>query len=284
MSIGVAYIASDVNKLDYCLEASVSSLTRLADQISICTTNTNDGTLDIIESIKEKYGKDRFIISTDDWKYNRKFQEVYRTKAIRALTTDWVFVIDADEVLHQSDIDKILIASRTTKSNKINFKVNHYYGLPHWIHDHPKWYNRHTRMWRRNLQPVCVEKKGASVCILKCNNDDGSNPLLSDVTIHHYGHTRDARVMGKKNLRFSGWYTNKKETMHGGLPENVNFEYGIPELGHHNKYFVKAPSYIHPKAIIPWLRKEKFIRWFGPDHEKNMTNYQVYNPVVNDAL
>ena len=282
MSIGVAYIASDVNKLDYCLEASISSLTRLADQISICTTDTDDNTLGLIEELSDKYGRQRFIINIDDWQYDRQFQKVYRTKAMRALTTDWVLLVDADEVFHQAEIDKILIASRITKCSKINFKVNHYYGLPHWIHDHPAWYSRHTRMWKRSLDPICDERKGESVCILRCNHDDDSTPLMSNVTIHHYGHTRDARVMGKKKLRFNGWYNNKKETMYGALPENINFEYGIPELGHHNKYFVKASNDIHPKTVIPWLQQEKFISWFGQDHPDNITNYQVYNPMVGN--
>jgi hypothetical protein len=280
MSIGVAYIASDVNRLDYCFEASVRSLTRMADQISICTSRTGDGTLDLIEQLRNEYGKDRFILNVDDWKYDRQFQKVYRTKAMQALTTDWVVMVDADEVFHQSEIDKILVMSRTTSCSKINFKVNHYYGLPHWIHKHPKWYERHTRMWRRTLAPVCNESKRGSVCILECDRDDGSTPLMADVTIHHYGHTRDALVMGQKNIRFNGWYTNNQKTMDGSLPGAPNFEYGIPELGHNNKYFVKAALDLHPKVVLPWLRKEKFIRWLGSGNERNRTNYQVYNPVV----
>ncbi|TDO96312.1 glycosyltransferase family 2 protein [Marinomonas balearica] len=114
------------------LEACLDSLCQWVDQIVIVDSGSSDSTLDIAK----KYTND--VYSHCDWKGFGKQRQI----AQNYLKTDWVFAIDADEVVTEKLQESILKAIDTSepalfKCNRLSSafgKQIHYSGWnPDWI-------------------------------------------------------------------------------------------------------------------------------------------------------
>lgn len=103
-----------VKNEESCLANALDSVKNLVDEIIIIDTGSEDKTIEIAK----KYTEDIFFK-----KFNNDFSEI-RNFALEKASSDWVLVLDADEVISEKDISKIkdLIKKHNNEKNVMGFK------------------------------------------------------------------------------------------------------------------------------------------------------------------
>src|SRR4030095_6121766 len=152
---GFTFVRNAV-KYGYPLVESVRSLLPIVDEMVICAGNSEDSTNQLIESIGDK--KIKVVHSTwnDNLREGGKVLAVETDKAMDAVSpdSDWLFYLQADEVLHERYYDIIRDMLNRYKNDKevegFLFHYHHFYGSFRFIADGRKWYSKEIRIIRND--------------------------------------------------------------------------------------------------------------------------------------
>lgn len=111
-TLGGSLFIRNAVRFGYCLAEALDSLEALCDQISIVECGSDDGTQDVLADwVRGKRGSLRRIKIEfgHPWEVGEKWDRlaIIANAARRNLTTDWHFMLQADEVLHESAIPVI---------------------------------------------------------------------------------------------------------------------------------------------------------------------------------
>src|SRR5579863_223715 len=106
-TIGGSIFIRNAVKHDYCLEASIRSLFPLCSQIVALYCPSEDGTLEILERLALEHPNFQIVKGVWECAPNYSRLKILANQAISCLKTDWHFMIQADEVLHEKSIPMI---------------------------------------------------------------------------------------------------------------------------------------------------------------------------------
>jgi hypothetical protein len=193
--------------LGYPFLESIRSALPLADEFVIALgpsdSDEENQTLTQLESLKEP--KLRIIPTV--WNEQMKTAGfVYGQQKMLAQSQcsgDWAFYLEADEVLHEQDLDQIRAAMlRHLPDQRIEalvFDYHHFFGSPDYVARSPGWYRRAPRIIRNNVRSVACDGLFWNVIV---NNQRMRWPraALANATIYHYGHVRPVSAMNAKQL------------------------------------------------------------------------------------
>ncbi len=198
-------IVRNAIRYDYPFRESIRSLLPLVDELVIAVGDSCDGTLDAIRAIASP--KVRILETV--WDTNlRKGGAVLAEQtnlALQACRGEWCFYLQADEVLHENDVDRIHQAMRK------NFKSPHVDGLSfryrHFCCDYsiidPLPYRRQVRIIRNGRG---IESVGDA-----CGFDKTSSALRiksSGAYVYHYGYVRPPDTLAIKTCYFESLYND----------------------------------------------------------------------------
>jgi hypothetical protein len=185
-----------------------------------------DETDDLIKSIVSE--KIKIVYST--WDMNlRKGGKVYAVETDKALAhvshdTDWVFYIQADEVIHEKYHTAILEAAKRYRTNDrvegLLFKYLHFYATYDYVGDSRIWYNYEVRMIKNNKRITSYkDAQGFRIGNKKLN------AVLIDAEVYHYGWVKSAIQMMKKQKNIIQYYISDAAAMEAyqSQPEAFNF-------------------------------------------------------------
>lgn len=258
--LSAVYITYQCNKLDYCLDATIRASLDLCDDVWVNDGRSTDGTLDILKSLENEYGKDRLKIIEKDWKHNRAFWAEERNYLF-SLIPDKNFVLNlgADEIIHEMYFPKIR-ASLTNLKNKLTYQfyVKHFYGTPNYTISGPRWSRVLTKIWRNdtnikyyNRPGGCADDplwpNGAPVHFVSCANN-GSY-------VYHYGHCRHPKAVAMKNVKADSLYRGESKYSDGSFPEIRSYDYRLEEFLKNGG--AKKFEGTHPKYIKEWVDLHK---------------------------
>ncbi len=199
---GFTFVKNAV-KYGYPVVESIKSVLPIVDEMIICLGDSEDETNKLIESI----GSDKIKIVHSVWDNNLreggKVLAVETDKAMdaTAVDSDWLFYIQADEVLHEQYYPVILSAMEKYKEDKnvegLLFNYHHFYGSYKFIGDGRRWYSKEIRVIRN-------DKKIKSYLDAQGFRKDGRklNVKLIDAFIYHYGWVRNPIEMQNKYADF----------------------------------------------------------------------------------
>lgn len=192
-------------KLGYPFIESVRSALPIADEYIVAIgpsdEDEEDATLRSIEAINDC----RIKILKVRW--NEKMQTagfVYGQQKMLAQSQcmgDWAFYLEADEVLHERDLETIKDSMQRhlvdDKVEAIVFDYVHFFGSPNYQAVSPGWYKRAPRIIRNSVRTVACDGLFWNVIV---NNQKMRWPraALAGATIYHYGHVRPLEAMNKK--------------------------------------------------------------------------------------
>ena len=135
----------------YPLTESLRSLLPLCDEVVANVGKSDDGTLEAIAGL----GSDRIRLLEEDWDMSLREKGLLLSRetnrALEAATGDWVVYLQADEVLHELDIEGLrsLIAACHGRPHVDGLELAywHFYGSPRYVQDNPfGWYTRAQRL------------------------------------------------------------------------------------------------------------------------------------------
>lgn len=198
---------------DYPVVEAIRSVLPVVDEMLVSVGDCDDDTEALIRSIGDS--KIRIIRSTWDptLKKGGKVLAVETDKAKNACSpdADWLFYIQADEVLPEQYIAAVRDAALMYKDNKkvegLLFNYLHFYGTYDYVGDSRKWYQKEIRIIRND--PAITAFRDAQG-FRKGNTR--LNVKQIPAWIYHYGWVKSPEMM-KQKLKNTGmfWHGDEAE-------------------------------------------------------------------------
>lgn len=219
---GISIIRNAI-KNDYPIVEAINSILPVVDEMIVTVDPGEDATLELIKSIPS----DKIKIYPTVWdmsiREGGKVLAVETDKAIQLVPadSDWIFYIQADEVVHEKYHPAILEAARKYKDDKavegLLFKYTHFYGTYDYVGDSRKWYDTETRIIRNDKSIHSYrDAQGFRKGEVKLK------VALIDAYIYHYGWVKSPRQMKLKRDYVSRyWNKDVKESDYSVDPNEV---------------------------------------------------------------
>jgi glycosyltransferase involved in cell wall biosynthesis len=107
-SIGGSIFVRNAVEWDYCVKEAVLSLVPFCDEVVVGDASSTDGTLDILKELEAQHSNVR-VVEGLDWNCapDNKRLSILANEVKNKLNTDWHFMLQADEVVHEDSIPAI---------------------------------------------------------------------------------------------------------------------------------------------------------------------------------
>jgi hypothetical protein len=222
-------------KYGYPVVESIQSILPLVDEMIVCLGDSEDDTNNLIASIGSDKIKVIHSVWDDNLREGGKVLAVETDKAIAATAadSDWLFYIQADEVVHEQYHKTIVDAMQQYKDDKrvegLLFNYHHFYGSYKYIGDGRSWYSKEIRIIRNNPQGAGHKKIKSyrDAQGFRWDDDRKLNVKLIDAYIYHYGWVRNPLTMQQKNEGFSKFWAGGAERKINDAAEQkiIQFDY-----------------------------------------------------------
>ncbi len=214
--------------LDYPLEESVRSMLPICTEVVVNVCESEDDTLQIVQSI----GDPKLVIIESPWDENlREGGRILSWETNRALTAcegDWGLYLQADEVLHEDDLEKIEDSANKHVNNPqiegLLFDYIHFFGGYDFYQKSREWYRREVRVVRLGIG---VQSFGDAQGFRL--NGRKLHVALSGGRIFHYGWVRRPQVMGSKYRELDRLYHDDQWLSDTHPQDYQYFDYGQPD-------------------------------------------------------
>lgn len=192
----------NVIKYDYPIVESIRSILPIVDEFVVNVGKSEDETEGLIRSIGDR--KVRIISSVWDESLKRDGL-IFSQQTNLALSQcggDWAFYLQADEVVHEKDLSRLLEKMERTLPKQeilgLSFRYLHFYG--DYFTVDPWAYRQAVRIIRNNGM---VQSFGDAVgfCIKETGEylrPKGRHCEPSGAWVYHYGYVKDSRILVDK--------------------------------------------------------------------------------------
>jgi glycosyltransferase involved in cell wall biosynthesis len=240
--------------LGYPFVESIKSILPIVDEFVIAVGESEDDTLNIINSI----GSDKIRVIETKWNESMKDRGyVYGQQKMVAqfnCTGDWAFYLEGDEVMHEEDLDKLYECMKKHKDDDeveaIVFDYYHFYGNANSYLWSPGWYRRAPRVIKNSIRSYAPD--GLFWLVLD-KNKIGRYPKAVEcgAKMYHYGWVRSEEQMNLKSQKVQK-YWNKKHS-------NIDYKEIDPSI-------ITEFKGTHPKIVQEWLPKDSGLFEANPNH------------------
>mgnify|MGYP002152383133 FL=1 len=222
MKISGFTMAKNASKLYYPIKQAIASILPIVDEfvVALGDCDPDDNSRREIESLQSEKIK---IIDTvwDIEKYPRGMENAHQTDlAMQACSGDWLFYLQADEVVHEDDLPAIEQQCRKYLDDPqvegFVFDYLHFWGDYEHVHRTHNWYPREIRIVRnrpdihswRSAQSFRVMPDFDGLNYRRTENIRKLQVAPAHARIFHYGWVRPPQLMRHKQkaqtpLRFS---------------------------------------------------------------------------------
>lgn len=207
---GITFIRNAV-RFDYPVLESICSLLPLVDELIIVLGRSEDTTESLIKSIDNP--KVKIVDSVwDDTVEGGRVLALETNKGIEQVSedSDWIFYLQADEILHEKDYREI---RKEMQANLLNQKVEgllfayiHFYGHYSYIGDSRRWYQNEVRIIR-NLKGLTSYKDAQG---FRLNNRKLKVKKIN-AEIYHYGWVKNPKYQMEKQKHFNLLWHSEEE-------------------------------------------------------------------------
>lgn len=236
-------MGKNISKLYYPMKESVLSILPLVDEFIVVLGDSDPG--DTTRGELESIGSDKIKIIDSVWdtgKYSSGTIYAQQTHlAKKHCSGDWLFYIQADEVVHEKFLPVIkqrcedLLHDREVDG--LLFKYLHFWGDYWHFHESHGWYRNEIRIIRNDRDIIPWRdaqsfRKIPDFDGISYNQKAGTFKLKVaevDAYIYHYGWVRPPRYMKSKSIVFNSHYNKKQQS---GIPserklKKMTFDYGV---------------------------------------------------------
>jgi glycosyltransferase involved in cell wall biosynthesis len=248
MKISGFTIARGAVTFGYPLKESVQSLLPLVDEMVIGVGDMEDGTWELLEGLQDP--KIKLFRSTWDMSQREggKVLSVETNKALERIRGDWGVYLQADELLHESELPRLRQAMEKhllKATEALEFDYLHFYGSFSTVQDHRrKWYRHGVRAIKNGLG---IRSVGDAYGFRRFRGQVGLSLRRANcaVTVYHYGWVRPPEVMMEKQKNLDRMYHDEAWIQAHYEKENAKVLEFYRDRGHLK--FFKAS---HPQAIL----------------------------------
>jgi hypothetical protein len=193
MTLGGLLFIKDGVKYDYCFEQSIICLQELCDQVCILAIQSDDGTT----GLALKYQNEKTLVVCLDeieWEkqHGREKLAYFQNLALSFLDTDYYFLLQGDEIVHEKSFPAIREAIQTNQEAFLCHRLNLWRDCMSYLNVPIERQPCNTQVIR--LAKIKYKSVGDGESIEAFANDD----FLSQIRIYHMGFVRDKKVMKDK--------------------------------------------------------------------------------------
>jgi len=201
MKVSGFTFCKNVVKFDFPVVEAISSILPLVDEFIVNVGQSEDETLEVIQSLKDERIKIIENVWDETLKADGKIFGIQQDIALSHCTGDWAFLVQADEVIHEDDLPLIKSALKESLGNPnvlgLVFRMLHFKG-DYWSLD-PWMYRKATRVIRNH----CGIRSTTDCCDFRTTGKDqmiksGPNGLLINARVFHYGYVKPSNVLQEK--------------------------------------------------------------------------------------
>ena len=213
---GFTYVRNGF-KMGYPFLPSINSVLPIVDQLFVVVGDSEDGTREAIENLKN----DKIVIVDSIWEEEKRVNgEIFKDQAnlgLQKVTGDWAIHIQADEVLNEADGEKLLNyiheADELKEVDGLLFPFYHFWGDYQHIRKTRRTHAFEIRAFKnnRNVQSY-RDSQGFRIFKPESSENNGTKlkVLKTDIPIYHYAYTRHPKLMNKKSNYFDRfWHSNE---------------------------------------------------------------------------
>jgi hypothetical protein len=196
---GFSFVKNGV-KFDYPVVEAITSILPICDHFVVAVGDCDDGTLELIQSIKSEKIEIIGTVWDPALKEKGRVLASETNKAFDAIPSeyDWCFYIQGDEVVHEKYLRAIHSAMEENLSNMavegLIFHYSHFYGTYDYIADSRNWYRSEIRIIRndKNIRSW-NDAQG-----FRWKNATKLTGTFVNASMYHYGWVRPPKKMKEK--------------------------------------------------------------------------------------
>lgn len=274
-------MAKNVSKLYYPIQESIRSILPIVDEfvVALGDCDADDNTREMIHAINSP--KIRIIDTVwDIQKYPRGMENAHQTDiAKNACSGDWLFYLQADEVVHEKYLDSIVKDCEYYADAKevegFLFNYMHFFGDYRHYNDHHGWYPKEIRIVRNDPD---IHSYISAQSFRRIPDFDGKSyrqkegtyklhVIESPAYIYHYGWVRPPRYMQKKARSLDTIHHGKKQTDVAYKDKDLVFDYG--NMNRYRKFKGGHPAVMQEKINdFNWQKQLHFEPAYKPERKK----------------
>ncbi len=222
---GFTFVRNAV-KFDYPVVESITSILPIVDEFIVSVGNCEDDTLELVQSIVSPKIKIVHSVWDDSLREGGRVLAAETDKALAHVDpqSDWAFYLQADEVVHEDDLPKIVAAAKEHLADKkvegLLFNYKHFYGTYDYLGDSRRWYDYEIRLIRNTGNVVSyLDAQG-----FRTRDNQKLKVKPANASIWHYGWVRHPhKQLEKLNSFYSLWSTDHHEKASLSPEEEFDF-------------------------------------------------------------
>ncbi|MBI1821796.1 MAG: glycosyltransferase [Nitrospirae bacterium] len=276
MKISGATFGKNLIELDYPVVEAISSILPIVDEFVVNVGKSEDDTLKLIQSIKSPKIKIIESVWDDSLRKDGLIFSQQANIAISACKGDWIFYMNADEVIHEKELPAIL------KSVEKNQKKKEVLGLMFWYYhfDGDFW---SVNPWKYRKEIRLIKNDGR---VRPCGDMSGFEAVedgvylkggpknrwaFSGATVYHYGWVRKTpRIMQERNRRLAYFYDEKTMEKYR---ESDEYDYAYYEI-------LKEFRGTHPKTMQSRISQARRLR----PRTNRWLNWKFYREILKHGF
>jgi len=261
MKISGFTMGKNASKLYYPMKQSIMSILPIVDEFIVALGNSDED--DTSRKEIESIGSDKIKIIDTVWdleKYPRGMENAHQTDiAMKECSGDWLFYLQADEVVHEKHLPIIQQRCEELLNDKevegLLFNYYHFWGDYDHYHFSHRWYKNEIRIVRNDPEIHSFESAQSfrripdfdGVSYRKWESTSMLKVAPVDAYIFHYGWVRPPELMKNKMKALDTIHKGSSMAEEMAL-KNRNFDYGPL-----NK--LKKFTETHPAVMKEWIAK-----------------------------
>lgn len=255
-------MAKNAEKLFYPIKQAIMSILPIVDEfiVALGDCDIDDKSRQEIESIKS----DKIKIIDTVWdinKYSRGTENAHQTDIAKSYCSgDWVFYLQADEVIHEKYLEEISDKCQKYLDDKrvegFLFDYKHFWGDFNHYHKSHGWYRKEIRIVRNDPEIHSWESAQSFRRIPNFDQKDYRQQegtfklkvIQLNAEVYHYGWVRPPKLMKSKTKALATIHKGKNVVDKMNKEKKFDFDYGPL-----NK--TKVFTDTHPKVMSDWIKK-----------------------------
>lgn len=258
---------------------SILSVLSICDEFIAVVGDSTDGTREAIVALNNPKIKIVDTVWDENLKKDGKVFAIQSNTGLSHCTGDWVFHIQADEVIHEKDLPKIVeFIQKYNNDTRVDGFLQpflHFWGDYGHIRNSRRVHRNEIRIFKNSPQIRAYRdsqgfRKFNSIQNYENGTEKGTklNVIKLDAPIFHYNAVKNPRTMMMKAHNFTYYYGHQEKVLHEAPEEKFNYHQvdRVTEFkGTHPKVMEEAIrnytyKFEHDTSKAEWKTKDKYLQ------------------------